>query len=114
MLRRTAALLTLSMLLANARDRVIIDSDSGIGDDAAAVIMLLRSPSQIEVAGITLVPGNVWTGHGANGMYSILDPLGHAELPMYSGAESPLVHTAGMAAEQARRWGKLGFIGAFG
>src|SRR5262245_43726673 len=112
MLRCAASLLLLSTLLADARDRILIDSDSGLGDDGAAVIMLLRSPSQVDIAGITLVPGNVWTGQGAADMFRILDPLRQAQVPLYAGAETPLVHNAGMAAEQARRWGKLVFIGA--
>ena len=113
MLPRAAGFLMMTVLLANARDRVIVDSDSGIGDDGAALIMLLRSPALVDVAGITLVPGNVWPGQGAADMFRILDALGRSQPPMYSGAEAPLVHTAGMAAEQSRRWGKLQFTGAF-
>src|SRR5262245_57153500 len=113
MLQRIAGLLVISGLIVNACERLIIDSDSGLGDDGAAVVMLLRSPSLVDVAGITLVPGNVWPAQGATDVFRILDALGQSHVPLYSGAESPLVHTAGMAAEQARRWGKLAFIGAF-
>lgn len=113
MLRRIACLLVIATLSVAARDRVIIDCDSGLGDDAAAVVMLLRSPAQVDIAGITLVPGNVWPSQNAADMFRVLDRVGQPQPPVYSGAETPLVHTAGMAAEQARRWGKIEFTGAF-
>ena len=34
-------------------------------------------------------------------------------VPVYTGAHAPLVHTAAMAREAERRWGKLAYIGAF-
>jgi inosine-uridine nucleoside N-ribohydrolase len=97
-----------------AREIVLLDTDSGLfGDDGAAVVMLLRSPSQVLVPGITIVPGNVWSGQGAEYMLHILDLLKRPQLPVYTGAQEPLVHTAAMAREFERRWGKLEFTGAF-
>jgi inosine-uridine nucleoside N-ribohydrolase len=102
------------MLIGAGRETVIFDTDSGLfGDDGAALVMLLRSPSQVSVAGVTLVPGNVWTAQGAEYMLHILDLLKQPQVPLYAGAEGPLVHTAAMAREAAQRWGKLDYTGAF-
>ena len=99
---------------AAGRETIIIDTDSGLfGDDGAAVVMLLRSPAQVAVSGITVVPGNVWAAQGAEYMLHILDLLKRPDVPLYRGAEEPLMHTAAMAREYARRWGPLAFMGAF-
>ncbi len=114
-MRRTiTGLLLAPILLGAGRETVVIDTDSGMfGDDGAALVMLLRSPSQVAVAGITLVPGNVWTAQGAEYTLHILDLLKQAQVPVYAGAEGPLVHTAAMAREEDRRWAKLLYTGAF-
>src|SRR5437773_5577257 len=96
------------------RDIVVVDTDSGLfGDDGAAVVMLLRSPSQVTVDGITLVPGNVWPAQGAEYMFHILDLLKRPQPALYRGAKIPLLHTAAMAKEAQRRWGALAYMGAF-
>ena len=114
MLRLLPALLLLPTIGAAERQTVVIDTDSGLfGDDGAAVVMLLRSPEQVAVSGITIVPGNVWSAQGAEYMLHILDLLKLPQVPLFLGAETPLLHTAAMAHEYARRWGATEFIGAF-
>src|SRR5579872_2929687 len=114
MLRWLPAAVLLSALCATAREIVIVDTDSGLfGDDGAAVVMLLRSPEQVAVAGITIVPGNVWPAQGAEYMLHILDLLKQPQVPVFLGADTPLLHTAAMAREYGRRWGPTEFIGAF-
>jgi len=114
MLRLLAILIAVPALWSAGRDTVIVDTDSGLfGDDGAAVVMLLRSAAQVTVSGITIVPGNVWSAQGAEYMLHILDLLKRPDVPVYRGAEAPLLHTAPMAREYARRWGPLEFIGAF-
>jgi inosine-uridine nucleoside N-ribohydrolase len=96
-----------------ARDTVIFDTDSGLfGDDGAALVMLARSP-QIAIQGITIVPGNVWAPQGAEYMLHILDLLKRQQTPVAIGADAPLIHTAAMSKEFERRWGGLGYTGAF-
>ena len=100
--------------MGGGRETIIVDTDSGLfGDDGAALVMLLRSPAQVAVSGITIVPGNVWPAQGAEYMLHILDLLKRPQVPVYPGAETPLMHTAAMAREYARRWGALEFTGAF-
>jgi purine nucleosidase len=114
MLRLLPAVLLMPAICGAARESVIVDTDSGLfGDDGAAVVMLLRSPEQVSVAGITIVPGNVWPAQGAEYMLHILDLLKQPQVPLHLGAATPLVHTAAMAHEYARRWGPTEFIGAF-
>lgn len=114
MVRLLAAALLLPWIGAAARDTVIVDTDSGLfGDDGAAVVMVLRSPEQVAVSGITIVPGNVWPAQGAEYMLHILDLLRQPQVPVFLGAQTPLLHTAAMGREYARRWGPAEFIGAF-
>jgi len=114
MRRLLAGVLCAPFVLAVARDPVVLDTDSGwFGDDGAALVMLLRSPAQVAVQGVTLVPGNVWIPQGAEYTFHILDLLKHWNTPVYLGAEMPLMHTVEMARESERRWGPLSYTGAF-
>jgi inosine-uridine nucleoside N-ribohydrolase len=114
MWRLLPAMLLATAISAAEREIVIVDTDSGLfGDDGAAVAMLLRSPAQVLVPGITIVPGNVWAPQGAEYMLHILDLLKRPEVPVYAGAEVPLANSAAMAREAERRWGKLEYTGAF-
>jgi inosine-uridine nucleoside N-ribohydrolase len=107
-------MLLTAAIAAAQREIVVIDTDSGLfGDDGAAVVMLLRSPEQVAVAGITIVPGNVWAPQGAEYMLHILDLLRRPEVSVLTGAEMPLNNSAAMAREEERRWGKLEYTGAF-
>src|ERR1035441_7727459 len=68
-LKSMARLLTLLLLvwaaMAADRETIIFDTDSGLfGDDGASLVMLMRSPQRINIAGITVVPGNVWPEQG--------------------------------------------------
>ncbi len=114
MLRLLACLLGASAAWSAGREIVLFDTDSGMfGDDGAALVMLVRSPSQVLIPAVTVVPGNVWAPQGAEYMLHILDLLHQPEIPVYLGAEGPLIHTAAMAREAGRRWGKLDYTGAF-
>jgi inosine-uridine nucleoside N-ribohydrolase len=114
MWRFAAGLLLAGASWGAGRDIVLFDSDSCLFcDDGAALVMLLRSPSQVSVHGITLVPGNVWPDQGAEYMFHILDLLKRPPLPMFTGAHAPLVHSPSMAREAVTRWGKHEYIGAF-
>jgi len=114
MLRFVAAILLAGALGAQGREIVIIDTDSGLfGDDGAALVMLLRSPEQAAIHGITVTPGNVWPAQGAEYVFHILELLKRPQVPVFTGAEGPLVHSAAMAREFERRWGTLEYTGAF-
>src|SRR5579871_6010810 len=98
---------------AAAQETIVFDTDCGLfGDDGASLVMLLRSPSKVSIADITVVPGNVWSAQAAEYVHHILDLL-KRPMVVYGGAETPLLHTAAMAREEARRWGPVEFSGAF-
>lgn len=105
------------LLLAGAawgagHELVVFDTDSCVFcDDGPALVMLARSP-QVTIPGITVAPGNVWPAQGAEYMFHILDLL-KRQIPIYTGAHAPIVHTAAMAHEAEKRWGKLEYTGAF-
>jgi inosine-uridine nucleoside N-ribohydrolase len=114
MLRMAVGMLAAASLCAAGRQIVVVDTDSCLFcDDGAALTMLLRSPEQVWVSGITLVPGNTWPAQGVEYTQHILDLLHHPQLPVYTGAQTPLVHSAAMAKEWERRWGALEYTGAF-
>jgi inosine-uridine nucleoside N-ribohydrolase len=114
MLRFVAAFLLAPALFAASRDLVVVDTDSGMfGDDGAALTMLLRSPALVSVQGVVITPGNVWPAQGAEYTFHVLDLLGRRNAPLYAGAQSPLLHTAAMSREAARRWGAMEYTGAF-
>jgi purine nucleosidase len=69
--------------------RVIIDTDPG-QDDAFAVLLALGSP-HIEVLGITTVAGNVPAPQTADNARRIVELAGHPDIPVFAGAERPLV-----------------------
>ena len=112
--RVLSVMLLTAALAAAQREIVIVDTDSGLfGDDGAALVMLLRSPEQVTVTGVTIVPGNVWAPQGAEYMLHILDLLRRPDVAVFTGAETPLNNSAAMAREEERRWGKMEYIGAF-
>jgi len=112
--RVLSAMLLTAAVAAAQREIVIVDTDSGLfGDDGAALVMLLRSPEQVTVTGVTVVPGNVWAPQGAEYMLHILDLLRRPEVTVFTGAETPLNNSAAMAREEERRWGKMEYTGAF-
>ena len=114
MLRLAAGVLLAPMLLGAGRDIVVIDTDSGLfGDDGAALVMLMRSPTQVAVQAITVVSGNVWVAQGAEYMMHLLDVLKRPGIPVYVGGELPLLHSAELAKEFETRWGALNYTGAF-
>src|SRR5215813_369745 len=102
MWRIAAGLLLAGGIYGAGRDTVLFDTDSCLFcDDGPALVLLLRSPSQVTVPGITVVPGNVWPAQGAEYMFHILDLLKRPQIPVLTGAQAPLINTAAMAHEFA-------------
>jgi len=68
----------------------LIDTDTA-SDDAVALIMALRAPD-VRVAAITVVAGNVDVKQATRNALYTLELCG-ANVPVYSGAEKPLLRT---------------------
>ena len=116
-MRWLALLAVVSAAWAAGPETVVFDTDSGaFGDDGAALVMLLRSPDRVTVAGVTLTPGNVWPAQGAEYTLHILDllqpPAGRglhwrgnspAAQPRNGGRIQPAVGTARDTPARSRR-----------
>lgn len=86
--------------------RLLIDTDAGV-DDAQAIMMALRQPGAT-VEAITTVTGNVHVKHVNRNVLTVLDVMG-ADVPVYPGADQPLV--PGYWAAEARIHGEDGLGG---
>ena len=72
--------------------RVIIDTDPGV-DDTAAILLALTSP-ELQVDALTAVYGNGSMAQCANNARRILAVAGRNDIPVYRGAEGPLLRRA--------------------
>jgi purine nucleosidase len=71
-------------------EKILIDTDPG-QDDAVAILLALASSSQIDVQGITAVAGNVSVAQTAANVIRICELGDRDDVPIYRGAEGPLV-----------------------
>jgi purine nucleosidase len=69
--------------------KIIFDTDPG-QDDAAAILMALASPDELEVAGIVAVAGNVPLSHTAANARKICELAGRTDIPVHAGCAEPL------------------------
>lgn len=76
--------------------RIIIDCDPG-HDDMAAILLAAWHPS-IQLEAITAVCGNAPLSHTTNNALRIVDAFG-LDVPVYAGAEAPLLHRYAFPAE---------------
>ena len=91
-------------------EKVVFDTDCAyFNDDGAALVMLLNRPKQVEIQGVTLVPGNFWPAVGIGYMSHILNLMHRTDVTFYFGAQAPLVHTRAMAKKETG----IEYLGAF-
>lgn len=70
--------------------RAIVDTDPGL-DDTAAILFTLACPDRVQVEMLTTVFGNVSVDLTTRNALSILDAAGRTDIPVYQGADRPLV-----------------------
>jgi len=100
-MRRPAAGLlvaALSLLAGSAQAQartipIIFDTDFGMvpQDDSFALMLALHSP-ELEILGVTTVAGNFSVEQATVDALRILEIAGRPEIPVYRGANMPLVH----------------------
>ncbi len=73
-----------------APTRVIIDTDPGL-DDTAAILFTLACPDYVTVEMLTTVFGNTGVEHCTRNALTILDAAGRTDIPVYQGADRPLL-----------------------
>jgi len=69
--------------------RIIIDTDPG-QDDAAAIMLALGSPEELDVLGITTVAGNVPVARTSTNARLVCEFAGRTDVKVFAGAERPL------------------------
>jgi inosine-uridine nucleoside N-ribohydrolase len=97
-----------------AQERVIVDADMGVlNDDAVALFMLLNTPN-VEVLGVTIVPGNSWMENGTAAALRQLELIGRTDVPVFMGVREPLMGNRQPWLEAEERiWGKSEYLGAY-
>ena len=71
-----------------ALPRIIIDTDPGV-DDAIAILMALAAPT-VDVAGLTVVGGNVSHARALRNARALLEFVGKSDIPVHRGSSRPL------------------------
>lgn len=72
------------------RRKIIIDTDPG-QDDAAAIMLAFASPEELEILGLCAVAGNVPLKLTSRNIRIICELSNRTDVPVYEGAEKPLV-----------------------
>src|SRR3982750_5052173 len=73
----------------SAARKIIFYTDPG-QDDAAAILMALASPQELEVLGIVAVAGNVPLHHTERNARRICELAGRSEVPVFAGSGTPM------------------------
>ena len=76
--------------------RIILDCDPG-HDDAIAILLALASP-EVELVGVTTVSGNQTLDKTTANALRVLELAGCADVPVYAGADAPIVRARDVAA----------------
>jgi inosine-uridine nucleoside N-ribohydrolase len=75
---------------------IILDCDPG-HDDAIAILLAVASP-EIDLVGVTTVSGNQTLDKTTNNALRILELAGRGDIPVYAGADAPIVRARDVAA----------------
>ncbi|TDK23260.1 nucleoside hydrolase [Luteimonas aestuarii] len=75
---------------------LLIDTDPGV-DDALALLMAFDSPGH-DIVGLTIAAGNVGLRHTVANALKLCEVVGRTDVPVFAGADAPLLHAAPDAA----------------
>src|SRR5947209_16147055 len=105
---KSALILALSFALISSASaqkiKVIVDQDArGPGtSDQQAILVFLQS-DKFDVLGITTVSGDQWVKEETQHVLRLLEISGRTDVPVYRGAEFPLLNST----EETERWEPL-------
>ena len=86
-----AALLFMTLSsVAGAKEKVILDTDMVVLYDDGVAMMMLANHPDIELLGVTIVPGNTWLSEGTAYALRQLEVLNRTDIPVASGTRYPL------------------------
>jgi purine nucleosidase len=85
---------SLAPLPAGAKRKVIYDQDNSgpFGTDILGTLMMLQADN-VDLLGITLVTGDAWMKQEMAFTLRLLELMGRTEIPVYAGAEFPMLNT---------------------
>lgn len=75
--------------MASSQRKIIIDTDPG-QDDAAAIMLALGSPDELDILGITTVAGNVPLALTQKNARIVCEFAGRKDIKVFAGCERPL------------------------
>jgi len=111
-----AALVCLSFaaLAFAQKPKVIVDQDARgpASTDMNSILMFAQSP-QVEVLGVTLVTGDQWVKEETAHTLRALELAGRTDIPVVSGAETPLLNSREESELWEAQFGAFGFKGAW-
>ena len=96
------------------RRKVIIDQDAAgpAGSDQQSMLMLIQSP-QTDVLGITVVTGDAWLNEEVAHTLRMLELVQRTDIPVFRGAEYPLVRRRAETLRWEERFGSYAWLGAW-
>src|ERR1700722_377348 len=105
---------TLASLAAAQKIKIIVDQDArGPGtSDQQAILVFLQS-EKFEVLGITTVSGDQWVKEETQHVLRVLELDGRTDVPVYQGAEFPLINSKEESERWEARYGKFEYKGAW-
>jgi purine nucleosidase len=96
------------------RRKVIVNEDcSGPGGSNLQTLLTMIQSPRVEVLGITVVSGDQWRNEEVAHTLRLLELVGRTDIPVFSGAEFPLVRTREEAQLWQERYGKVAYAGAW-
>jgi inosine-uridine nucleoside N-ribohydrolase len=108
------ALLAATAAWSQPRRKVIVNEDcSGPGGSNMQTLLTMIQSPQVEVLGITVVSGDQWRDEEVAHTLRLLEIIGRTDIPVFSGAEFPLVRTREDAQLWQQRYGKVAYAGAW-
>jgi inosine-uridine nucleoside N-ribohydrolase len=94
--------------------KIIIDQDAAgpTGTDQQSMLLLIQSP-QTEVLGITVVTGDMWLTEELAHTLRMLELIGRTDIPVFKGAEYPLVRRKDETELMEKQYGSAAWLGAW-
>ena len=110
----TLLLLALSAA-AGAKEKVILDSDMVVLYDDGVAMMMLANHPDIDLLGVTIVPGNTWVSEGTACALRQLEMLNRMDVPVVMGIRYPLRAARYETIESEQKMlGQPRYVGCFG
>jgi len=100
---------------AGAKEKVLLDSDMVVLLDDGVAMMMLANTGDIELLGVTIVPGNTWVSEGAAYCIRQLEVVGRKDIPVALGIRYPLraARYETLGVEQEMFGYSSGYVGCF-